>query len=64
MNFVANVPNYTMYLLEQQNTKKKVVKVLNLEQMSDNSTPEVSLNETTINTETADKSENMVNINI
>jgi hypothetical protein len=32
--------------------------------MSDNSTPEVSLNETTINTETADKSENMVNINI
>lgn len=35
--------------------------------MSDNSTPEVSLNETTVNTETADKSqstENMVNINI
>ena len=67
MNFVANVPNYTMYLLEQQNTKKKVVKVLNLEQMSDNSTPEVSLNETTVSSETADKSqstENMVNTNI
>jgi hypothetical protein len=66
MNFVANVPNYTMYLLEQQNTKKKVVKVLNIEQMSNNSTPELSLNKTA-NNEDVNKlssSENTIDTNI
>jgi hypothetical protein len=64
MNFVANVPNYTMYLLEQQNTKKKVVKVLNLEQMSDNSTPEMPLHKTENNTDENKLAENTIDTNI
>jgi len=64
MNFVANVPNYTMYLLEQQNTKKKVVKVLNIEQMSDNSTQEMPSHKTENNTDENKLAENTIDTNI
>jgi hypothetical protein len=35
MNYIANIPNYIMYLFEQQNTNKKIVKVLNAEKPMD-----------------------------
>jgi len=47
INFVANIPNYAMYLLEQQNTKKKIVKTLDLDQTKTTSITENNINDKT-----------------